>query len=153
MLWLIGLFLYNFGLCLFVEEVYEKVVEYFKEGIRVYQDNGYEYLNCLLDILFMLIKIIFKMRNYFEGIFWCVYGLFLFEDLNDEIMVKMFEFIYVLYVDNDKEKLNLILNYLELKLMFLDLEDLVIDVVKYYNEKEDYKVVVVYYEKVFYVCK
>ncbi len=65
----------------------------------------------------------------------------------------MFEFIYALYVDNDKGKLNSILNYLELKSMFSDVEDLAADAAKYYNEKEDHKVAVVYYEKVLYARK
>ncbi|MCY8636122.1 aspartate phosphatase, partial [Bacillus spizizenii] len=121
---LIGSSLYNLGLCSFAEEAYEKAAEYFKEGIRVYQDNGYEHSNRLLDILLMLTKTTFKMRNHSEGISWCAHGLSLSEDLNDEIMAKMFEFIHALYVDNDKEKLNSILNYLELKSMFSDLEDL-----------------------------
>ncbi|MEC4030177.1 aspartate phosphatase [Bacillus subtilis] len=150
---LIGSSLYNLGLCSFAEEAYEKAAEYFKEGIRVFQDNGYEHSNRLLDILLMLTKTTFKMRNHSEGISWCAHGLSLSEDLNDEIMTKMFEFIHALYVDNDKEKLNSILNYLELKSMLSDVEDLSSDAAKYYNEKEDHKVAVAYYEKVLYARK
>lgn len=36
----------------------------------------------------------------------------------------MFEFIHALYVDSGKEKLNSILNYIELKSMLSDVEDL-----------------------------
>lgn len=68
-------------------------------------------------------------------------------------MAKMFEFIQALYVDNDKEKLNSILNYLEVKSMLSDMEDLASDAAKYYNEKEDHKVAVTYYEKVLYARK
>jgi response regulator aspartate phosphatase A (stage 0 sporulation protein L) len=46
------------------------------------------------------------------------------KNLNDEIMAKMFEFIHALYVDSGKEKLNSILNYIELKSMLSDVEDL-----------------------------
>lgn len=37
--------------------------------------------------------------------------------------------------------------------MFSDLEDLATDAAKYYNEKEDHKVAVAYYEKVLYARK
>lgn len=46
------------------------------------------------------------------------------KNLNDEIMAKMVEFIHALYVDSGKEKLNSILNYIELKSMLSDVEDL-----------------------------
>ncbi|NTU25521.1 tetratricopeptide repeat protein [Bacillus tequilensis] len=150
---LIGSSLYNLGLCSFAEEDYEKAAEYFKAGIRVYQDNGYEHANRLLDILLMLTKTTFKMRKHSEGISWCAHGLSLSNTLNDEMMAKMFEFIHVLYVDNDKEKLHSILNYLEFKSMLSDVEDLASGAAKYYDEIEDHKVAVTFYEKVLYARK
>lgn len=101
----------------------------------------------------MLSKTTFKMRNQSEAISWCAHGLSLSKNLNDEIMAKMFEFINALYVDDDKEKLNSILNYLESKSMLSDVEDLASDAAKYYNEKEDHKVANVFYEKVLYARK
>ncbi|KAF1680005.1 MULTISPECIES: Rap family tetratricopeptide repeat protein [Bacillus] len=150
---LIGSSLYNLGLCSFAKGAYQKATKYFKEGIRVYQDNGYEHSNRLLDILLMLTKTTFKMRNHFEGISWCAHGLSLSTNFNNEVMTKMFEFIHALYVDNDKEKLNSILNYLELKSMLSDVEDLALDAAKYYNEKEERKAAVAFYEKVLYARK
>lgn len=69
---LIGSSLYNLGLCSFAEEAYEKTAEYFKEGIRVYQDNGYEHSNRLLDI--NVDKNHIQNEEQSEGISWCAHG-------------------------------------------------------------------------------
>ncbi|MGY5387472.1 hypothetical protein [Bacillus spizizenii] len=71
------------------------------------------------------------------------------KNLNDEIMAKMFEFIHALYVDSGKEKLNSILNYIELKSMLSRRRGFSCSEVLI----EDHKVAVAYYEKVLYARK
>ncbi|MCC9023043.1 Rap family tetratricopeptide repeat protein [Bacillus nakamurai] len=150
---LAGSALYNLGLSSFSEDKFEEAAEYFKEGVSIYDQNGYEHANRLLDILLMLAKINFKLKRIPEGLSVYKHGLSLSKNLNDEILTKMFDFLNALYIENNKETLHEILVYLESKTMFSDVEDLATDAAKYYKENEDHKAAGVFYEKVLYAQK
>lgn len=150
---LAGSALYNLGISSFSEEKFDEAIEYFKEGVLVYEQNGYEYANRLLDILFMLAKTNFKANKKTEGTAAYKHGLSLSKNLNDEVLTKMFDFLNALYIDDNKETLNEILTYLEFKTMFSDVEDLATDAAKYYTKNEDHKAAGLFYEKVLYAQK
>ncbi|KYD05266.1 hypothetical protein [Bacillus atrophaeus] len=150
---LIGSSLYNLGLCSFATGNMEKALEYFKEGALIYQSKALQYSNRLLDILLMLAKTHFKLSNTVEGKQVCEQGVILSKELNDEVLGKMFNFLMILFVDNDKDQLFKILSYLESKAMLSDVEDLATDAAMYYNVNEDHKVATTFYEKVLYARK
>ncbi|ATO29039.1 Rap family tetratricopeptide repeat protein [Bacillus atrophaeus] len=150
---LIGSSLYNLGLCSFATGNMEKALEYFKEGASIYQSKALQYSNRLLDILLMLAKTHFKLSNTVEGKQVCEQGVILSKELNDEVLGKMFDFLMILFVDNDKDQLFKILSYLESKAMLSDVEDLATDAAMYYNVNEDHKVATTFYEKVLYARK
>ncbi|MCY8993964.1 aspartate phosphatase [Bacillus atrophaeus] len=150
---LIGSSLYNLGLCSFATGNMENALEYFKEGASIYQSKALQYSNRLLDILLMLAKTHFKLSNTVEGKQVCEQGVILSKELNDEVLGKMFDFLMILFVDNDKDQLFKILSYLESKAMLSDVEDLATDAAMYYNVNEDHKVATTFYEKVLYARK
>ncbi len=124
---LIGSSLYNLGLYSFTTGHMEKALEYFKEGVSIYQTNSLHNSSRLLDILFMLAKTHFKLSNTVDGKQVCEQGLMLSKDLNDDVLEKMFDFLMALFIENDKDRLFKALNYLESKAMLSDVEDLATD--------------------------
>ena len=102
---LIGSSLYNLGLCSFTTGHMEKALEYFKEGVSIYQSNSLHNSSRLLDILLMLAKTHFKLFNTVDGKQVCEQGLMLSKELNDDVLGKMFDFLMGLFVENDKERL------------------------------------------------
>ncbi|QRL08736.1 response regulator aspartate phosphatase [Bacillus velezensis] len=150
---LAGSALYNLGISSFSEEKFDEAIEYFKEGVLIYEQNGYEHANRLLDILFMLAKTNFKVNKKTDGTAAYKHGLSLAKNLNDEVLTKMFDSLNALYIDDNKETLNEILAYLEFKTMFSDVEDLATDAAKYYTKNEDHKAAGLFYEKVLYAQK
>jgi len=150
---LIGSSLYNLGLCSFATGNMEKALEYFKEGVSIYESNSLHNSSRLLDILLMLAKTHFKLSNTVDGKQVCEQGLMLSKELNDDVLGKMFDFLMGLFVENDKDRLFKILDYLESKAMLSDVEDLATDAAMYYNVNEDHKVATAFYEKVLYARK
>lgn len=66
------------------------------------------------------------------------------------MLLRIFTFLKSLYVDNNFEQLEQISEWLEMKSMYPDLEDLAKDAAKYYNELGDKDKAMLFYEKILY---
>ncbi|MGE6630197.1 tetratricopeptide repeat protein [Bacillus sp. NPDC077027] len=145
-----GSALYNLGLSYFYRNELTQAIKYFNASIRAFKEQGYEHLNRILDPQIMLSKSYFKKNEKDLGIYALNNGIELSERLKDTVLLPMFKFLKSLYVENDFEQLNKIMDLLESKSMYADLEDLAKDAAKYYKEVGDKDNAMIFYEKVLY---
>ncbi|MFS0654818.1 tetratricopeptide repeat protein [Bacillus sp. 179-C3.3 HS] len=145
-----GSALYNLGLSYFHNNELSKAIQYFNDSTQEFKKQGYEHLNRILDPLIMLSKGYFKNGEKDLGIYALSKGIELSEKLKDHILLTMFKFLKSLYVENDFEQLKKILDLIETKSLYADLEDLAKDGAKYYNEVGDKDKAMFFYEKILY---
>ncbi len=98
----------------------------------------------------MLSKAYFKKKEQDLGTYTLNNGMELSEKLKDHVLLLIFKFLKSLYVDNNFEQLEKIMELLEIKSMYPDLEDLAKDAAKYYNEMGDKDNAMLFYEKILY---
>jgi response regulator aspartate phosphatase A (stage 0 sporulation protein L) len=127
-----------------------QAIIHFNDSIRAFKERGYEHLNRILDPLVMLSKAYFKKNEQDLGTYALHSGIELSEKLKDHVLLRIFTFLKSLYVDNNFEQLEQISEWLEMKSMYPDLEDLAKDAAKYYNELGDKDKAMLFYEKILY---
>ncbi|PCK21388.1 aspartate phosphatase [Bacillus pumilus] len=145
-----GSALYNLGLSYFYRNELTQAIKHFNASIQAFKEQGYEHLNRILDPLIMLSKAYFKNRDKDLGMYALNNGIELSERLKDNVLLPMFKFLKSLYVENDFEQSKKILDLLETRSMYADLEDLAKDAAKYYNEVGDKDKAMFFYEKILY---
>ncbi|MEK5496767.1 MULTISPECIES: response regulator aspartate phosphatase [Bacillus] len=145
-----GSALYNLGLSYFHHGDLAQAIVHFNDSIRAFKEQGYEHLNRILDPLVMLSKSYFKKNEQDLGTYALHNGIELSEKLKDHVLLRIFTFLKSLYVDNNFEQLEKISEWLEMKSMYPDLEDLAKDAAKYYNEMGDKDNAMHFYEKILY---
>ncbi|MDE0641905.1 tetratricopeptide repeat protein [Bacillus sp. CNPSo 3703] len=145
-----GSALYNLGLSYFHHGDLAQAIIHFNDSIRAFKERGYEHLNRILDPLVMLSKAYFKKNEQDLGTYALHSGIELSEKLKDHVLLRIFTFLKSLYVDNNFEQLEQISEWLEMKSMYPDLEDLAKDAAKYYNELGDKDKAMLFYEKILY---
>lgn len=101
--------LYNLGMSYFHNKELAQAITHFNDSIRAFKERGYEHLNRILDSLIMLSKAYlgtYALNNVME----------LSEKLKDHVL--LFKFLRSLYVDNNFEQLEKIMELLEIKSMY-----------------------------------
>ncbi|WP_282060890.1 tetratricopeptide repeat protein [Bacillus pumilus] len=148
-----GSALYNLGLSHFHSEDLDNAIKYFKESVTSFKEQGYEYLNRILDPVIMLARSYFHNNDNDLGLYTLYQGIELAEKLNDDVMLKVFTFYKALYVKKDYDKVHSDIDYLSKKGMYAILEELSKDAARKYNSVGDKDRASNFYEKVLFFQK
>ncbi|MES9676038.1 aspartate phosphatase, partial [Bacillus velezensis] len=98
---------------------------------------------------FLLTQIYFKLKNIDNAYDYHKKGISICKEIDDIIYEEKFKFLEYLYMPDPRDTLiNDCLHFLENKLMYADIEELALDVAKYYYTQEEYKKASVYFLKV-----
>ncbi|MBY8911761.1 tetratricopeptide repeat protein [Bacillus sp. YC2] len=144
---LMGRTLFNIALCHNNQNNKDEAIQYLKEAIAVFEKA--QVIHSLPQPYFLLTQIYFKLENIEFAREYHKKGISICKDIDDIIYEEKFKFLEYLYALNPRDTLiNDCLHFLENKMMYADIEELALDVAKYYYKKEDYKKASVYFLKV-----
>ncbi|WP_339226959.1 Rap family tetratricopeptide repeat protein [Bacillus sp. FSL K6-0972] len=139
--------LYNIGVCYYNQDLYEQSVDHFQKAILIFKEEGF--IKSLPQAYFLMTQIHFKQKNKKKAQLFFDEGCEHSNEVGDSIYSLKFEFLKGLYLDGpDTKKIDHCLLHLESKKMFPDVEDMSLDVAKYYHENECFEMSSLYFLKV-----
>ncbi|MCM8508953.1 MULTISPECIES: aspartate phosphatase [Bacillus amyloliquefaciens group] len=144
---LMGRTLFNIALCHNNQNNKVEAIPHLKEAIAVFEKA--QMSHSLPQPYFLLTQIYFKLENIDNAYDYHKKGISICKEIDDIIYEEKFKFLEYLYMPDPRDTLiNDCLHFLESKLMYADIEELALDVAKYYYTKEEYKKASVYFLKV-----
>ncbi|RDY84769.1 Rap family tetratricopeptide repeat protein [Bacillus velezensis] len=144
---LMGRTLFNIALCHNNQNNKVEAIPHLKEAIAVFEKA--QMSHSLPQPYFLLTQIYFKLENIDNAYDYHKKGISICKEIDDIIYEEKFKFLEYLYMPDPRDTLiNDCLHFLENKLMYADIEELALDVAKYYYTQEEYKKASVYFLKV-----
>ncbi|ANF38526.1 tetratricopeptide repeat protein [Bacillus velezensis] len=144
---LMGRTLFNIALCHNNQNNKVEAIPHLKEAIAVFEKA--QMSHSLPQPYFLLTQIYFKLKNIDNAYDYHKKGISICKEIDDIIYEEKFKFLEYLYMPDPRDTLiNDCLHFLENKLMYADIEELALDVAKYYYTQEEYKKASVYFLKV-----
>ncbi|AVM06994.1 aspartate phosphatase [Bacillus velezensis] len=144
---LMGRTLFNIALCHNNQNNKVEAIPHLKEAIAVFEKA--QMSHSLPQPYFLLTQIYFKLKNIDNAYDYHKKGISICKEIDDIIYEEKFKFLEYLYMPDPRDTLiNDCLHFLENKLMYADIEELALDVAKYYYTRENFEKASAYFLKV-----
>nr|WGD66047.1 tetratricopeptide repeat protein [Bacillus subtilis] len=144
---LVGRAYYNLGLCYYNQDLLDPAIDYFEKAVSTFESS--RIVNSLPQAYFLITLIYYKQGKHDKASEYHKRGYEYANQTDDADYAVKFEFLQSLYQDQPNEEgIERCFQYLKNKNMYADIEDLALEVAKYYYEQKWFKLSASYFLQV-----
>ncbi|MBY4605343.1 MULTISPECIES: response regulator aspartate phosphatase RapC [Bacillus] len=144
---LVGRAYYNLGLCYYNQDHLDPAIDYFEKAVSTFESS--RIINSLPQAYFLITLIYYKRGKHDKASEYHKRGYEYAKETDDADYAVKFEFLQSLYQDQPNEEgIERCFQYLKNKNMYADIEDLALEVAKYYYEQKWFKLSASYFLQV-----
>ncbi|MDO3661675.1 response regulator aspartate phosphatase RapC [Bacillus sp. C28GYM-DRY-1] len=144
---LVGRAYYNLGLCYYNQDFLDPAIDYFEKAVSTFESSMI--INSLPQAYFLISLIYYKRGKHDKASAYHKRGYEYAKETDDVYYAVKFEFLQSLYQEQPNEEgIERCFQYLKTKNMYADIEDLALEVAKYYYEQKKFKLSASYFLQV-----